>query len=128
MDESAFLRVGGDFLLSAERAQTDFGRIAPLYEVVDAALNPIGAGYGELSYELDREAEVLWCKQRHTERPSFTPNLLRDVQAFEQRVKARYPGVEAPPFRYLVRASELPDVFNLGGDLDLIYQLVNRQS
>ncbi|MSO70058.1 MAG: hypothetical protein EXQ98_07275 [Alphaproteobacteria bacterium] len=80
-----------------------------------------------LSFELDRETEILWCNQRHRERPSFTPRLLRDVQAFQQRVKARHAGIDAPAFRYLVWASARPEVFNLGGDLDLIYQLVTRQ-
>jgi DSF synthase len=127
MDEAAFLRIGGDLSQSDAFDRADVDRLAPLYEVVNAEADPISASYEELSFELDREVELLWCKQKHRERPSFTPRLLRDVQAFQQRVKARYAGIEAPPFRYLAWASERPEIFNLGGDLPLICQLVKRK-
>lgn len=127
MDEAAFLRLGGDAPDSVSYGHDDHDRLAPLYEVVDPDVDPIEASYEELDLVLDREAELLWCNQRHLDRPSFTPKLLRDVQAFQQRVKARYNGVQAPPFRYLAWASQRPDVFNLGGDLPLICQLVARK-
>ncbi len=97
MDEAAFLRIVGDLSHSDALDQADVDRLAPLYEVVDADADPIGSAYEELNFELDRDVDLLWCKQMHRERPSFTPRLLRDVQAFQQRVKARYAGVEAPP-------------------------------
>jgi len=127
MDESAFLRLGGESSNAVSHSQDDCDRLAPLYEVMDPDVDPLGTDYDELELELDREAELLWCNQRHLDRPSFTPTLLRDVQAFQQRVKARYGGIESPPFRYLAWASKRHDVFNLGGDLPLICQLVNRK-
>ncbi len=127
MDESAFLRMNGDVSSSGLCDRADIDRLKPLYEVADLKAEPVESAYEELSFELDRDVELLWCKQKHRERPSFTPKLLRDVQAFQQRVKARYAGVGAPPFRYLAWASERPEVFNLGGDLGLICHLVDRK-
>lgn len=127
MDQDAFLRIPGEATEPALSGRSDGDRLAPLYETIDLKADPFAARYEELELELDREADVLWCHQRHRERPSFTPRLLRDVQSFQERVKLRHSGAEAPPFRYLVWASKLPGVFNLGGDLPLICELVGRR-
>lgn len=127
MDEAAFFRTSDH---SSEReliGETDTNRLSALYAITDPNLDPIEAGYEEIEFELDRQSELLWCYQRHIERPSFTPGLLRDVQAFQERIKVRYSGVAAPPFRYLAWASRLPQVFNLGGDLPLIVKLVKER-
>jgi DSF synthase len=127
MDEAAFLRISGEASQRLVDGLGESDRLSPLYEGLDPGVDPLAAPYEELELELDRDADLLWCYQRHMERPSFTPRLLRDVQGFQQRVKARYAGREAPPFRYLVWASRLPQAFNLGGDLPLICTLVNRR-
>lgn len=127
MDQETFLRVSSDAAELSLSGRVDSDRLAPLYETIDQKADPFAAHYEELDLELDRESDLLWCHQRHTDRPSFTPRLLRDVQAFQERIKLRYAGTEAPPFRYLIWASRMPKVFNLGGDLRLICELVGRR-
>lgn len=78
----------------------------------------------------DAQERVLWAYQRHTERPSFTPALLRDVRKFQTVLaEACAPFVDTPamPVRYLVWGSMVDGVFNLGGDLNLFADAIVRR-
>ncbi len=86
--------------------------------------------FDELDIEFDSRHKVIWCYQKHTERPNFTPGLLRDVRAFQRSLPqmSDVGGEDREPgFQYLVWASRLPEVFNLGGDLSLIARLVRSR-
>lgn len=83
--------------------------------------------FREVEVEFDTTAKVVWQFMKFRRRPSVTLELLREIkqilemigQAFEQ------PGAEAdPPVRYVVLASKLPGVFNMGGDLPLFVDLI----
>ena len=50
-------------------------------------------------------------------RPSYTPELLRDLSRMQNDVYLA--TADAQPFRYWVLGSTVPGVFNLGGDLEL---------
>jgi DSF synthase len=126
VDESFHSGFAGEAAKSTEYRLDDSDRLAPLYETPDLSPEPISARYAELDLELEAAHEVLWCFQRHRERPSFTPRLLADVLALQERLKAHYAQAELP-FRYLVWASRAPKIFNLGGDLPLIAKLVDRR-
>ncbi len=59
-------------------------------------------------------------------RPSFNPDMLRDFQAWQDGIVARFgPGGET--LRYIVLGSRFPGVFCLGGDLALFAELIHRQ-
>jgi DSF synthase len=106
-------------------------RIRSLRQAPYVDVDPLGDDYAEISVELDKPEKILWCLHRHTERPIFTPGLLRDLGIFQERLRAKYlPSGSAPltpPFNYLVWASDVPGIFNLGGDLKLIRELVIRR-
>ena len=115
-----------------EESQADVEeRITSLRQAPYVSVNPLENDYNELSIELDEHEKILWCLHRHTERPIFTPALLRDLGTFQERLKNKYlpsgSAPLAPPFNYLVWASDVPGIFNLGGDLRLIIELVGRQ-
>jgi DSF synthase len=87
-------------------------------------------GVSELNVSFDGEHRVLWCRFRHANSPSFTPNLLRDigtVQRTVRRIFAEQIDPEAVPIRYMVWASQVPTIWNLGGDLRLFAQLIRNR-
>lgn len=106
-------------------------RIRSLHQASYVSVDPLENDYNEVSIELDEREKILWCLHRHTERPIFTPGLLRDLGTFQERLKSKYlpsgSAPLAPPFNYLVWASDVPGIFNLGGDLRLIVELVGRR-
>jgi DSF synthase len=115
-----------------EDSQADVeARIRSLHRAPDGSVEPLDNDYNEISIELDAREKILWCLHRRTERPIFTPGLLRDLGTFQERLKNKYlpsgSAPLAPPFNYLVWASDVPGIFNLGGDLRLIVELVGRR-
>jgi DSF synthase len=87
-------------------------------------------GVSELNVTFDSEHRVLWCRFRHANSPSFTPNLLRDIGAVQRTVRrifAEQIDPEAVPVRYMVWASQVPTIWNLGGDLRLFAQLIRNR-
>jgi DSF synthase len=88
------------------------------------------ANLTEVETYYDTKQRVLWAYQRHLERPSFTPGLLRDVRRFQTIVAescAPHAASEAMPVRYLVWGSMVDGVFNLGGDLGLFADAIMRR-
>jgi DSF synthase len=89
-----------------------------------------GARLTEVETYYDPTQRVLWAYQRHLERPSFTPGLLRDVRRFQSIVaeaSAPFAATDAMPVRYLVWGSMVDGVFNLGGDLELFADAIVRR-
>lgn len=74
---------------------------------------------------------AIWCRWTPTPRPSFNPDLLRDLNSYCRFVTDTGGRIdclgEAAPVEYTVLASGVPGVFNLGGDLDLFTQLIDRR-
>lgn len=82
------------------------------------ALSALTAGYyPTIQLELDSAAKALFCYMRPAGRPSYTPELLRDMSRIQSNIKLATAAGE--PFRYIVVGSRVPGTFNLGGDLDL---------
>ena len=86
--------------------------------------------FGQLKVVYDGRARVLWYYMMPTQRPSFTRRLLGDIRGLQIKV-ADIVGPDAnsqsTPIRYLVLASRIQGVFNLGGDLRHIGRLVRNQ-
>jgi len=79
----------------------------------------------ELEVEFDIEERILWAYQLHTDRPNFTPELIRDVARLQDSLvdEGKAWGDDAR-LDYLVWASRKPNIFNLGGDLGLFVELI----
>jgi DSF synthase len=82
-----------------------------------------------LNYDADEK--VLWCQFEYTGRPCFSPQVLNEAQQVQRLVRdlslAATGASEEPPLRYLVLASRLPGIWNLGGDLELFANLIRRR-
>jgi len=78
------------------------------------------------TYNLDQHA--VWLRLSPQPRPSFNPELLRDLSTYCRLLSATNGRMEChgteQPVEYAVLASATPNVFNLGGDLALFMRLI----
>jgi DSF synthase len=87
-------------------------------------------GVSAMEVSFDPALRVLWSYFRHTNSPSFTPELLHDIGAVQRavcRIYAEQADPQAVPIRYMVWASRLPTIWNLGGDLRLFAHLIRER-
>src|SRR5688572_18823036 len=85
----------------------------------------------QLTARFDKESRALFSRWTADPRPCFNPSLLADIRAYyefitESRGTLACDG-EEHPIEYVVLASGMPGVFNLGGDLDLFKQLIDTR-
>ncbi len=93
----------------------------PLLRPVEQA-----SSFDNLRVEIEPRHGVYWCRMRPAERPSFTPALLDDLARMQHQLVGMFRG-GATPIRYYVLASELPGIFNLGGDLTVLADNIRMQ-
>ena len=91
---------------------------------MNALVNKEYDGFGQydaltIDYRADQEA--VWYAMHAQPRPCFSPGLLADIAAFQDRTEALVRNGRLP-IAYLVLHSRVPGVFNLGGDLQLFRQ------
>jgi DSF synthase len=84
--------------------------------------------YRELDIRYNAEQRAVWCYLWPTTRPCCTPELLTELEHFhrtiEHRTKLDAEAGERDGLCFLVVASRIPRVFNLGGDLSLFLKLI----
>jgi DSF synthase len=82
----------------------------------------------QLSALYDRDQHAMWLRWKPSPRPNFNPELLRDLDrycGFLSRTGGAIVCQGRPePLEYAVLASNVPGVFNLGGDLSLFRRLI----
>jgi DSF synthase len=85
--------------------------------------------FREFEFEYDRTKKILFCYFRYVSRPCFTPALLREAQAIQRMVRGLFGDrvVGEPPLRYMVLGSRTPQIWNLGGDLELFSTLIRNR-
>ncbi|NJO54991.1 MAG: crotonase/enoyl-CoA hydratase family protein [Rhodospirillales bacterium] len=84
----------------------------------------------ELDVVFEPPAGIIWQYMRPRARPSFTHGLLRDLNAVADGIEgafSRSTSDEEPPARFVVSASRVPGIFNLGGDLSLFLRLIETR-
>ncbi len=84
--------------------------------------------YHQLDIRYEPERRTVWCYLRPTSRSCCTPELLAELEHFhraiEHRTKLDAEAGERAGISFLVVASRIPRVFNLGGDLSLFLKLI----
>ncbi|MFZ1413599.1 MAG: crotonase/enoyl-CoA hydratase family protein [Defluviicoccus sp.] len=80
----------------------------------------------EVGLHHDTGTRTLWQFMQPAGRPSFTPGLLRDMTTALNIVEQSHCAEGDPEevIRYLVLASKMPGIFNLGGDLPHFMELI----
>ena len=83
--------------------------------------------YQQMDTSYDPETRSVWLRMHSSPRPCFTPALLSELRHFQRSVAEQVrTGADGgdTPIHYFVAASDVPGVFNLGGDLDLFTRLI----
>ena len=92
---------------------------------------PSGTEYSispQLKARFDTDTRAMWSRWNAEPRPCFNPTLLADIRTYYEFLSRTAGHIECNgedhPIEYVVLASAMPGVFNLGGDLDLFKQLI----
>lgn len=86
--------------------------------------------YRSVDVRLDRKASALWAYMNPQERPSVTRQLAEESRHLQGRMASLLDAQEREgedPLRYVVWASRLNGIFNLGGDLPLFASLIRTR-
>jgi DSF synthase len=76
--------------------------------------------YNELKVVLDPNTKCIWCHLQPKGPPSFTPSMIRELIVLHRSIQALAASQgpdEDPLVRYYVQGSEIPGIYNMGGDL-----------
>lgn len=83
--------------------------------------------FREVDVAYDAKEKIVWQFMKFRRRPSVTLELLSEIKKILGMIERAFgePGAaENPPVRYVILASKLPGVFNMGGDLPLFVELI----
>ncbi|WP_240046772.1 crotonase/enoyl-CoA hydratase family protein [Paracraurococcus ruber] len=98
--------------------------LAPSATQVSLGSRP-AATHETLDTAYDAERGIYWCRLRPTERPCFSPELLRDIASMHAAIPDLFAaGSPLPAPRWFVCGSAIPGIYNLGGDLGLFRRLI----
>jgi DSF synthase len=85
----------------------------------------------QLQASYDRETRALWSRWTAVPRPCFNAGLLADIRAYYGFIAETEGEIDcgdaSEPIEYVILASGMPGVFQLGGDLDLFRQKIDRR-
>jgi DSF synthase len=93
------------------------------YDARSAWFAPISA-LPEVEVHYDAEDKTLWQLMKPAGRPSFTLGLIRDLTKVLDAVEQAHRAMPESPVDFMVLGSNMPGVFNLGGDLTLFQQMI----
>lgn len=79
--------------------------------------------YSYLNTYFDEKYKIAWGYMHAKPRPCFTPTLLGELQDWVTNISAQ----QKQDIRFAVLASDVPGVYNLGGDLDLFRGLIQKK-
>ncbi|MGQ0524711.1 MAG: crotonase/enoyl-CoA hydratase family protein [Betaproteobacteria bacterium] len=84
----------------------------------------------QLSADFDSGLRAMWLRWKPAPRPNFNPKLLSDLDRYCRFLTRTAGSVndhgEDVPIEYAILASRVQGVFNLGGDLGLFTELIDR--
>ncbi len=87
--------------------------------------------FKEVSLRYDPRHRAIWCYYNPRIRPCFSAGMLKELRQFQQGIidyfAAKDQG-EEPLVRYQILHSQIPGIFNLGGDLALFSQLIREKN
>lgn len=87
--------------------------------------------YTEISLRYDVRHRAIWCYYNPTSRPCFSLTMLQELRQFQQSIIDYFStkGTNSEPLvRYQILHSQIPGIFNLGGDLALFSTLIKRKN
>lgn len=88
-------------------------------------LTSVNPEHSQLNSRFEASQGIQWWYMNASPRPCFTPQLLGEIQDEQRRIMRERVKVGAEEIEYIVLASQIPGVFNLGGDLGLFRRLID---
>lgn len=93
--------------------------------------NPLFGNFQQFRTRFEPADGILWVAMQGRPVPCFSPALLAEARLIGQRIERSGGVVDGPggrhPLNYVVLASGVPGVFNLGGDIALFRQLIDAR-
>jgi len=87
-------------------------------------------GYTQFSTRYDSDTSTIWCWMQPTPRPCLNATLIDELVRLQQQLTNTYKNQHPDtiwPFRHLILASKVSNVYNLGGDLGLFKRLIETK-
>ncbi|MFT7234938.1 MAG: DSF synthase [Methylophagaceae bacterium] len=81
----------------------------------------------QLKTYYDEKYKIGWFLMKAAPRPCFTLQLLDEIGAYHQQIKSEM-AISQQKYDYLVVGSDVPGIFNLGGDLNLFRSLIKQKN
>ena len=81
-----------------------------------------------LKTHYDSNYRTSWCLMKSEPRPCFTKQLLSDFHEYIRTVKEDMRLSQGEKYDYIVLGSDVPGVFNLGGDLNLFRHYIENNN
>lgn len=92
--------------------------------------SPLGIEYTQLATRFDSDHGISWALMNPAAVPCFNQDLLGELRQYHQSIEDCDGKIwvcgEKHSIRYLVLGSQIPGVFNLGGQLELFSQLIRN--
>ncbi len=85
------------------------------------------SSYSQLGTFYDEKYQLMWYFMHASPRPCFTPVLLDEISHFHGTVVSQSTSSKGRKICYIALASDVPGVFNLGGDLNLFRTLIQSK-
>jgi len=85
----------------------------------------------EISVRYDKEHFAVWCYFNPKHRSCFSVTMLKEIYAVQNAIIRYFEKSDMNPqypIRYFVLASQIPEIFNFGGDLDLFVNLIRSKN
>lgn len=81
---------------------------------------------GQINVHFEEELACLWAFLTPVDRPNYNLALLRDTMAWQNETKRHFAS-RPEALKFMVLGSRFPGVFNLGGDLNMFADCIERQ-
>ena len=81
--------------------------------------------FSSLDVVYEEEHELAWYRMNAHPRPCFTPEVVQEIQTWFDGIIANKSNIQNG-LKYIVMGSKVPNVFCLGGDLNLFLDFIQR--
>ncbi len=105
----------------------DADTLSPHSEIDQNGQVTTSANFTQFTTRYDSDTNSIWCWMNPKPRPCLNQKLLDELEQLQCRLKNIYTNQRADSswhFKQLILASRSPDIYNLGGDLNLFKQYI----
>lgn len=81
---------------------------------------------GQIDVRFDDELATLWAFMTPSQRPNSNMGLIRDTMAWQEESRRLFAS-KPDTLKYMVLGSRFPGIFNLGGDLEMFADCIQRR-